>query len=116
ARRIITAESVNPPQGCIARNSFAPAPYPCEKNAAMELTNGPSGKRRLARPVVRHEVDGRPLRPARLGLPQLGDGGRRQRPERRRRLSSRARPLPSLRFARLPVGAPDAHFPQTEET
>ena len=58
---------------------------------------------------------GRPFRPQTDGLPQLHHRRRQRRPDRQRRLSRRSRPLSSLCFARLPVGAPHADFPQAEK-
>src|SRR3546814_3023589 len=38
-----------------------------------------AGRRTMVRPLVRHREIGRPVRAVRKRLPQLGDGGRRQR-------------------------------------
>ena len=55
-----------------------------------------------------------PVRPSGRSLPQLGDGGRFSRPDRRGRIPRGRRTLPSDRLARLPVGAPHAHLPQAQ--
>ena len=47
-------------------------------------------------------------------VPQLGHRRRQPRSVRRGRLRGRARPLPSLRLAGLPLGAPDADLPQAQ--
>ena len=71
-------------------------------------------RRPVARPLVRHRRIRRPVRAQRRAVPQLGDAGRQPRPVRRGRLQGRAGALPSLRLARLPVGAPDADLPQAQ--
>ena len=71
-------------------------------------------RRPMARPLVRHRRIRRPVRAQCCAVPQLGDGGRQPRPVGRGRLQGRAGALPSLRLARLPVGAPDADLPQAQ--
>ncbi len=70
-------------------------------------------ERRLARRHFAHQ--GRPFYPAVVALPQLRHRRRQRRPDRRRRLCRRSRPLSSLRFARLPVGASHADLPRAQE-
>ena len=65
--------------------------------------HGPFDRRRLARARPRHARERGALRAQRIAVPQLGECGRRHR------LQGRARTLPSLRLARLPLGAPHAH-------
>ena len=78
--------------------------------------DGTAGRRRMARRQLRQGADGRrPLQPADHQIPQLGHAGRQPRPLRRRRLSSRGRPLSPLCFAGLPVGAPHHDLPPSEE-
>ena len=50
-----------------------------------------------------------------VAVPQLGHAGRRAGPTGAARLQGRARPLPPLCLARLPVGAPHADLSRAEE-
>ena len=59
--------------------------------------------------MVRHEVDGGPLRPPGQRLPRRGPG-RRIQP-----VPPRGRPLPPLRVTGLPLGPPHPDLPQAEE-
>ncbi len=65
-------------------------------------------------PLVRN--DPRAVSSGRRRVPQLDHARRRSRRGRAGRLRGGARPLPPLRLARLPVGAPDADLPQAEGT
>ena len=58
---------------------------------------------------------GRPIRPQADGIPQLCHRRRQSRPDRQGRICRRARPLSSLRLARLPVGASHADLSQAEK-
>src|SRR4029077_11780040 len=62
----------------------------------------------MARCLVRHQVDARPLRAQGCSLPQLDHDRRQRRPERHRRLQGGSWPLPPLRQPRLPMGTPHA--------
>src|SRR5579883_2572000 len=75
--------------------------------------DGTAGRRPMARGHSAHHQ--RPFRPAVLGLPQFRHARRQSRPDRQGRLQGRARPLPPLYFARLPLGASHPDLPHAEK-
>ena len=85
----------------------------CPDTARARRSHGPAGRRHLARPP-RAAKQGRPLRPHRDPVSQLDHAGRQPRPDRRGRLQGRAWPLPSVRVACLPLGAPHADHAQAQ--
>jgi hypothetical protein len=85
-----------------ARGLFVPA-------QGWGADDGTSGRRRVARRVVRHQEHGRPFRAQGLRLPPLDHRRRLPRTHGRRRLQGGARPLPPLCLARLPLGPSHAH-------
>src|SRR5262245_20104689 len=63
---------------------------------------GPVGRGRLARRPARHEIDGRSVRPGGKRVPRSGTR------------HAAGRPLPSLCFEKLPLGAPHARGARAE--